>query len=121
MIQAEGVVLSDDLTQIANRSPSGAADWGHQHNQATFCGRPCTSRFKGVFSEKRREHWVASIKKDRVQLRLGSFHDEIAAAQAYHEAAREMFGEHARVNSPDGVYAWLAVQAGLGNAAARAA
>ena len=50
---------------------------------------------------------MATIKKDRVQRRLGSFRDEIAAAQAYDEAARELFGEHARPNFPDGVDAWL--------------
>ena len=79
----------------------------NQRKQATFCGRPCTSRFKGVWWERRREHWVATIKKAGVQRRLGSFRDEIAAAQAYDEAARELFGEHARLNFPDGVDAAL--------------
>ncbi len=75
----------------------------HKRKQATFCGRPCTSRFKGVYWSRRDERWVATIKKDRVQRRLGSFRDEIAAAQAYDEAARELFGEHARLNFPQGV------------------
>ncbi len=79
----------------------------NKRKQATFCGRPCTSRFKGVWRDKRRNRWVATIKKDRVQRQLGSFLDEIAAAQAYDEAARELFGEHARPNFPDGVDAWL--------------
>jgi hypothetical protein len=79
----------------------------NQRKQATFCGRPCTSRFKGVHWSARQGRWVASIKKERVQRRLGSFRDEIAAAQAYDEAAREWFGEHARPNFPDGVDAWL--------------
>ena len=60
---------------------------------------------------------MATIKKDRVQRRLGSFRDEIAAAQAYDEAARELFGEHARLNFPDGVDAWLAAEAASGNVA----
>jgi hypothetical protein len=79
----------------------------NHRKQATFCGRPCTSRFKGVYREKRSGRWVATIKKDRVQRRLGSFRDEIAAAQAYDEAARKLFGEHARLNFPDGVDTWL--------------
>jgi hypothetical protein len=79
----------------------------NHRKQATFCGRPCTSRFKGVHWEKRRKHWVATIKKNGVQRRLGSFGDEIAAAQAYDEAAREWFGEHARLNFRDGIDAWL--------------
>jgi hypothetical protein len=80
---------------------------GNRRKQATFSGRPCTSRFKGVFFDRRRKHWVATIKKDRVQHRLGTFRDELAAAQAYDEAARALFGEHARPNFPDGVAARL--------------
>jgi hypothetical protein len=72
----------------------------NKRKQATFRGRPCTSRFKGVFLDKRRGTWVAKIKKDRVSRGLGSFDTEIAAAMAYDEAARELFGEHARPNFP---------------------
>jgi hypothetical protein len=79
----------------------------NKRKQSTFCGRPCTSRFKGVFWDRRRKYWTATIKKDRVQRRLGNFRDEIAAAQAYDQAARELFGEHARPNFPAGVDAWL--------------
>jgi hypothetical protein len=79
----------------------------NRRKQSTFAGRPCTSRFKGVYRDKRRNYWVATIKKDRVQRRLGNFYDEIAAAQAYDQAARELFGEHARLNFPAGVDAWL--------------
>jgi hypothetical protein len=92
-----------DNLVVRTLSDAGA----HKRKSATFCGRPCTSRFKGVFREKRSGRWVATIKKDRVQRRLGSFRDEIAAAQAYDEAARELFGEHARLNFPEGVDAWL--------------
>ena len=45
--------------------------------------------------------------KGRARQRLGAFDDEIAAAEAYDEAARELFGEHARLNFPDGIDAWL--------------
>jgi hypothetical protein len=83
----------------------------HKHKQATFCGRPCTSQFKGVCRPKKAKRWVATIKKDHVTRRLGTFHDEIAAAQAYDEAARELFGEHARLNFPDGVDAFLEAEA----------
>jgi hypothetical protein len=79
----------------------------NHRKQATFRGRPCTSRFKGVWRDERRGRWVASIKKNRVQHWLGSFRDEIAAAQAYDEAARQLFGEHARLNFPHGIDAWL--------------
>jgi hypothetical protein len=70
-------------------------------------GRQYTSKFKGVCWEKRRETWVAHLQKDGKHHFLGSFHDEIAAAQAYDEAALQFFGEHARVNFPDGIDVWL--------------
>jgi hypothetical protein len=79
----------------------------NKRKQATWCGRPCTSQFKGVCWDRRRERWYAKIKKDRVTRHLGTFRDEIAAAQAYDEAARELFGEHARLNFPDGIDAWI--------------
>jgi hypothetical protein len=79
----------------------------NHRKQATWCGRPCTSRFKGVSWDERRGYWTAKIKKQRVTRWLGSYHDEIAAAQAYDEAARELFGEHARLNFPEGVDTWL--------------
>jgi len=75
--------------------------------QSTFCGRPCTSRFKGVCRPQRGNRWTAQIKRNHVQYKLGTFRDELAAAQAYDEAARELFGEHARLNFPDGVDARL--------------
>ena len=87
------------------RTPSDTH--ANHRKQATFCGRPCTSRFKGVCRPRKSKLWVATIKKDRVKRTIGAFHDEIAAAQAYDEAARELFGEHARLNFPDGVDARL--------------
>jgi hypothetical protein len=71
-------------------------------------GKPCTSRFKGVFWESWTKKWRAVIKADGKNRWLGRFRDETAAAQAYDEAARAFFGEHARLNFPDGVDAALA-------------
>jgi predicted site-specific integrase-resolvase len=71
-------------------------------------GQPCTSRFKGVCLEKQTGRWRAQIQVDGHTHKLGRFRDEIAAAEAYDEAARELFGEHARLNFPDGVDAFVA-------------
>jgi hypothetical protein len=62
---------------------------------------------QGRLAQKGRKRWTAKIQKDRVDRRLGTFSDEIAAAQAYDEAARDLFGEHARLNFPDGIDARL--------------
>ena len=72
-----------------------------------FDGRPPTSQFKGVCWIEKAGKWLAQIQKEGVHRRLGYFGDEIAAAEAYDEAARELFGEHARLNFPDGIDDWL--------------
>jgi hypothetical protein len=74
-------------------------------------GRPCTSRFKGVSFESQTKKWKAAIVLDGKTRRLGRFNNEIAAAQAYDEAARELFGEYAYLNFPDGVDARLEAEA----------
>jgi hypothetical protein len=89
---------------VQSRSEHGAG----MRKASAIRGQPCTSRFKGVCWDRRRGKWVAYIKKDQVSRYLGRFSDEIAAAEAYDEAARELFGEHARLNFPDGIDAALA-------------
>jgi hypothetical protein len=74
-------------------------------------GQPCISRFKGVTWDKSREKWIVKICKDGVHRHIGRFGDELAAAEAYDEAARGLFGEHAYLNFPDGIDAWLEQQA----------
>jgi len=50
---------------------------------------------------------MSSIVVDGKHHNLGRFHDEIAAAEAYDDAARKFFGEYARLNFPDGIDAAL--------------
>jgi hypothetical protein len=91
---------------VRTPAESGAA----RHKASTYCGRPCTSRFKGVCWDRRQGKWKAYAKKDRVMRNIGMFDDEIAAAQAHDEVAHELFGEHARLNFPDGVDAALELE-----------
>src|SRR5205085_1388117 len=69
----------------------------------TVSGRKYTSNFKGVSWDASREKWKAQIRQGEMHRHIGRFGDEIAAAEAYDEAARELFGEHAYLNFPDGV------------------
>jgi hypothetical protein len=64
-------------------------------------GRPTTSRFKGVCWLERSGQWQAQIRVNDVPRRLGLFDDEEDAALAYDQAAREVWGEQARVNFPE--------------------
>lgn len=57
-----------------------------------------SSRYKGVFRNKGRRKWFAKIKVAGRAKYLGSFESEEAAARAYDEAAKRLFGEHAFTN-----------------------
>lgn len=57
--------------------------------------------FKGVYYESRRAHWIAYLVVDRRRVHLGSYATEEEAARAYDDAAREHFGEFARLNFPE--------------------
>lgn len=59
------------------------------------------SGFKGVFRDKRQRVWIAQIQHKRKVRKLGSFNSKEEAALAYDRAARELFGEFARLNIPD--------------------
>ncbi|MFI4915264.1 MAG: MerR family transcriptional regulator [Phycisphaerales bacterium JB060] len=61
-------------------------------------GYETTSRYKGVCWCEDRGKWLAQINKDGKHHHLGRFDDEIDAAEAYDNAARELFGEHAFLN-----------------------
>lgn len=103
-----GDALDCRRANLVVRTPSECL--GHaRKRRTTHGGRPPTSRFKGVCWIRGR--WRALIQKEGQSYKLGWFDDEIAAAEAYDEAARELFEEHARLNFPDGVDTWLQLEA----------
>jgi len=73
-----------------------------------------TSRYKGVHWQTKASKWVAVIRYNRKHMYLGTFTDEIEAALTYDQAARQLFGEYARLNFPEGDLEWtLSVNSGL--------
>lgn len=60
-----------------------------------------TSRYKGVYRDKREKKFIARIEVDGKRYCLGYFDDEIEAAIAYDIKAMLFFGEFAYLNFPD--------------------
>ncbi len=59
---------------------------------------PSRSRYKGVDWLKSQKRWRARIRVNHKRIYLGSFADEISAAQAYDDAAKRYHGEFAVLN-----------------------
>lgn len=60
-----------------------------------------SSRFKGVHWDKVRGQWRAYIWYNKKGIKLGHYPDERAAARAYNEAAKRLFGAFACLNAVD--------------------
>ncbi len=59
-----------------------------------------SSKYKGVIFSKRDRKWQAYIMQKGKHYFLGSFEDEEAAARAYDQKAKELFGQYACLNFP---------------------
>jgi len=60
-----------------------------------------TSKYKGVSFHKRDRIWQTKICCKGKDIFLGNFEDEKAAAIAYDEKAKELFGQYAVLNFPE--------------------
>ncbi len=58
----------------------------------------CSSRFKGVNWLGQNKRWRARIKVFGKEIALGCFISELEAAEAYNKAAKEHFGDFAKLN-----------------------
>jgi HNH endonuclease/AP2 domain len=59
------------------------------------------SRYKGVYYDRRDRVWYAKITSNGKTTRLGSFKDEIEAAETYDRAAKKYHGQFAGLNFPE--------------------
>lgn len=60
--------------------------------------RKGTSKYKGVYFDKRRKRYIAEAKLNGKRIFQKSFRTEIEAAKAYDEIAKKHFGEFASTN-----------------------
>lgn len=67
-------------------------------NQGNRKPQKGTSKFKGVCWNKENKNWRAGIRVNKKSKCLGSFKNEADAARAYNIAAKEYFGDFAKVN-----------------------
>lgn len=59
-----------------------------------------SSKYKGVWLNKKRNKFVAEIKANGVRYHIGSFDNEQEAARAYDTKAKQLHGEFAVLNFP---------------------
>jgi hypothetical protein len=73
----------------------------YSQNNAGHKRAGCSSQYRGVSWSRKQGMWHAQISAGgRKTLHLGFFHDETTAALAYDNAARDRWGEFARLNFP---------------------
>jgi hypothetical protein len=70
----------------------------NQHNRRLQGG---SSVYKGVHWNKDAKKWHGTIQCNKEKFHLGLFTDEIEAAKAYDNKAKELFGEFAYLNFPE--------------------
>ena len=69
-----------------------------QNNMNNTKRKGCSSKYKGVHWDKKRNSWQVQIQIDGKNKHLGRFKNEIEAAKTYNKAAKELFNEYANLN-----------------------
>lgn len=68
------------------------------HNQHKIKG--ITSRYRGVFFDRSRNKWVASVRLNSAVIRKSRHNTELEAARTYDDYARLTYGSNANLNFP---------------------
>jgi hypothetical protein len=81
------------------RIATAAQNHANRQKQQSFKGKKTSSIYKGVYWAKKSKKWCAQIKSNKKTKNLGLFDSEAEAALAYNKAAKELWGEYARLNT----------------------
>lgn len=103
LIEAPDDIFVDHINgdRLDNRRSNLRLATNQQNCWNQGLGARNTSGFKGVSWHSRDLMFQASIRVSGKQITLGSFAYSISAARAYDRAAREHYGEYARLNFQD--------------------
>lgn len=71
-----------------------------QNNMNRRKSPKCSSKYKGVSFHKKKNKWQIAIFCNRKRILIDYFKDEIEAAKAYDNKARELFGDYGTYNFP---------------------
>jgi len=85
--------------KLDNRRSNLRAVTTQQNSCNTSGARLSSSKYKGVFYNKRLNKWQANINFGKTTFNLGLHKDEKFAAKLYNEKALELFGEYAYINT----------------------
>ena len=72
----------------------------HEEYGGVFPELACRSHLDMILPVIEKSMKIASIKKDRKTIRIGSYRSEDEASKAYNEMAVKIFGEFAYANTP---------------------
>lgn len=86
--------------KLDNRKENLRTVTSRQNQGNRFKTKPITSsKYKGVWWDKRSKKWCASICINYRNKYLGSYKSEIDAAKIYNDEAIKVFGKYAKINS----------------------
>lgn len=102
---AAGYADGLDMDRIDNNGSYTPSNCRFVTRSQNLCNRRAksesSSKYRGVSWASSNKKWRAAIGKNRVQILIGYFEDELSAALAYDNAARGLHGEFASPNFPE--------------------
>ncbi len=96
----EPSILTDHRDQdgLDNRKQNLRACNINENNRNQKARKGCSSKYKGVHAVNKKRKWKAEIYIEGKKYNLGVHDNELDAARAYNEKAKELFGEFAWLN-----------------------
>lgn len=91
--------VSDKSNNHDVRIATASQNHANRQKQESFKGSKTSSKYKGVYWNKKQQKWQAQIKSKGKATNLGLFKSEDKAALAYNEAAEREWGVYARLNN----------------------